>query len=62
METLQTLGICVRSIALVAMAVMMFLIMMALADPREEVVYDSFADAIDSLVDDKPERGRSKKK
>ena len=62
MELLQTIGICVGSIALVAIAVMMFLMMITLNDPREEIVYGSVADMMDSLVDEKPQRGRPKKK
>ena len=62
MELLQTIGICVGSIALAAIAVMMFLMLMLLNDPREEIVYGSVADMMDSLVDEKPQRGRPKKK
>jgi hypothetical protein len=62
MELLQTIGICVGSIALVAIAVMMFFMLMMLNDPREEIVYGSVADMMDSLVDEKPQRGRPKKK
>ena len=56
MELLQTIGICVGSIALVAIAMMM------LNDPHEEIVYGSVADMMDSLVDEKPQRGRARKK
>jgi hypothetical protein len=62
MELLQTIGVCVGSIALVAIAVMMFLMMITLNDPREEIVYGSVADMMDSLIDEKPQRGRPKKK
>ena len=62
MEVLQTIGICVGSIALVAIAVMMFLIMGALTQGEEEVVYGSVADMMDSIRVEPRPRGRPRKK
>jgi hypothetical protein len=49
MEVLQTIGICVGSTALVAIAGMMFLMLIMLSDPREEIVYESVADMMNNL-------------
>lgn len=61
MQELQTLGICVGSVALVAIAGMMFFMMLLLTNPQEEIMYGSVADMMDGIANDDPPRGRRKK-
>lgn len=54
-DVLQTIGICVGSLALVAIAIMMFVIMSTLAPPSEEIFdLPDLYDHLDKITSDAP--------